>query len=138
QHPDLNVVGGINCAHGLLVATCSGNGDDDHYHGTHVAGTIAARDNGVGVIGVAPGARVWAVKVLNSKGSGYISWIVAGINWVAALAGTIAVANMSLGGTGHSPAEYDAIQGAVRKGVAFAVSAGNSDADARGFSPANF
>lgn len=138
QHPDLNVVGGINCAQGLLVASCSGNGDDDHYHGTHVAGTIAARDNDVGVVGVAPGARVWAVKVLNSQGSGRTSWIVAGINWVAARAGTIKVANMSLGGSGHSQAQYDAIQGAVRKGVAFAVSAGNSDADADGYSPARF
>jgi subtilisin len=70
------------------------------------------------------------VKVLNSQGSGYTSWIVAGIDWVAANAGTIEVANMSLGGSGYNQAEYDAIQGAVNKGVAFAVAAGNSDADA--------
>jgi hypothetical protein len=139
QHPDLNVVGGINCASGNpFRASCSGNGDDDHYHGTHVAGTIAALDNGIGVVGVAPGARLWAVKVLNSQGSGYTSWIVAGIDWVAARASTIEVANMSLGGSGYSQAEYDAIQGAVNKGVAFAVSAGNSDADARNYSPAAF
>jgi len=79
-----------------------------------------------------------AVKVLNSKGSGYTSWIVAGIDWVTARAGTIEVANMSLGGSGYSQAEYDAIQGAVKAGVAFAVSAGNSDADARNYSPAGF
>jgi subtilisin family serine protease len=139
QHPDLNVVGGINCAAGnLFVAKCTGDGDDDHYHGTHVAGTIAALDNGIGVVGVAPGARLWAVKVLNSRGSGYTSWIVAGIDWVAARAGTIEVANMSLGGSGYSQAEYDAIQGAVGKGVAFAVSAGNSDDDANNYSPAAF
>jgi len=139
QHPDLNVVGGINCAAGSIFRTvCTGDGDDDHYHGTHVAGTIAALDNGLGVAGVAPGARLWAVKVLNSKGSGYTSWIVAGIDWVAARAGEIEVANMSLGGSGYSQAEYDAIQGAVNKGVAFAVSAGNSDADASNYSPAGF
>jgi len=139
QHPDLNVVGGINCAAGnIFRVSCTGNGDDDHYHGTHVAGTIAALDNGIGVVGVAPGARLWAVKVLNSQGSGYTSWIVAGIDWVAARASTIEVANMSLGGSGYSQAEYDAIQGAVSKGVAFAVSAGNSDANASNYSPAAF
>jgi hypothetical protein len=78
------------------------------------------------------------VKVLNQRGSGYTSWIVAGIDWVAANASTIEVANMSLGGSGFSQAEYDAIQGAVNAGVAFAVAAGNSDADANGFSPAAF
>jgi len=139
QHPDLNVAGGINCAAGnIFRVSCTGNGDDDHYHGTHVAGTIAALDNGVGVVGVAPGARLWAVKVLNSQGSGYTSWIVAGIDWVTARASSIEVANMSLGGSGYSQAEYDAIQGAVSKGVAFAVSAGNSDADASNYSPAAF
>jgi subtilisin len=139
EHPDLNVVGGINCAAGnILRAKCIDGGDDDHYHGTHVAGTIGAIDNGSGVVGVAPGARIWAVKVLNSSGSGYTSWIVAGIDWVAGRAATIEVANMSLGGSGFNQAEYDAIQGAVNKGVAFAVAAGNSDADANNFSPAAF
>jgi subtilisin len=138
QHPDLNVVGGVNCTGTILTATCKTGGDDDHYHGTHVAGTIAALDNGMGVVGVAPGARIWAVKVLDKRGSGYSSWIIAGIDWVAANAATIEVANMSLGGSGYSKAEYDAIQSAVNKGVAFAVAAGNSDADANNYSPAAF
>jgi subtilisin len=139
QHPDLNVVGGVNCSGGSpFKRSCSSGGDDDHYHGTHVAGTIAAIDNGQGVVGVAPGARIWAVKVLNSQGSGFSSWIIAGIDWVAANAATIEVANMSLGGSGYNQAEYDAIQGAVNKGVAFAVAAGNSDADANNYSPAAF
>lgn len=90
------------------------------------------------MVGVAPGARLWAVKVLDQRGSGYTSWIVAGIDWVAANASTIEVANMSLGGSGFSQAEYDAIQGAVDAGVAFAVAAGNSDDDASGYSPAGF
>jgi hypothetical protein len=119
QHPELNVMGGINCTLGnLFSAVCDAGGDDDHYHGTHVAGTIGAIDNGSGVVGVAPGARLWAVKVLNKRGSGYSSWIIAGIDWVAANAATIEVANMSLGGAGFSQAEYDAIQGAVDAGVA--------------------
>lgn len=139
QHPDLNVVGGINCAQGSPQrARCNGNGDDDHYHGTHVAGTIGALDNGIGVVGMAPGARLWAVKVLNSRGSGYTSWIIAGVDWVAARAGTIEVANMSLGGAGYSQAQYDAIQGAVNAGVAFAVAAGNDDSNASGYSPGGF
>ena len=70
QHPDLNVVGGVNCTGKIFFATCVAGGDDDHYHGTHVAGTIGALDNGIGVVGVAPGARIWAVKVLNKNGSG--------------------------------------------------------------------
>lgn len=138
EHPDLNVVDGVNCASGgPFGGSCKAGGDDDHYHGTHVAGTIAALDNGLGVVGVAPGARIHAVKVLNSRGSGYTSWIVAGIDWVAGN-GDIEVANMSLGGSGYSQAEYDAIQGAVNAGVAFAVAAGNDDDAASNHSPAAF
>lgn len=135
EHPDLNVLGGVNCARN---GGCVDGGDDDHYHGTHVAGTAAALDNGDGVVGVAPGARLWSVKVLNRRGFGTTSWIIAGIDWVAANAGTIEVANMSLGGPGFTQSEYDAVQGAVNAGVAFAVAAGNDSADANGYSPASF
>ena len=138
EHPDLNVVGGVECSGSPFTASCSPGGDDDHFHGTHVAGTIAAIDNDDGVVGVAPGARIWAVKVLDSRGSGWASEVVAGIDWVAANADTIEVANMSLGGAGFSQAEYDAIQGAVNAGVAFAVAAGNSNDDANNYSPAAF
>ena len=138
QHPDLNVAGGVNCTASIFRPSCKAGGDDDHFHGTHVAGTIGAIDNGIGVVGVAPGARIWAVKVLNKNGSGFSSWIIAGIDWVAANAATIEVANMSLGGSGFSQAEYDAIQGAVNKGVAFAVAAGNEDDDANNYSPGGF
>ncbi|HUG98602.1 MAG TPA: S8 family serine peptidase [Gammaproteobacteria bacterium] len=148
EHPDLNVAGGVDCtvssgggppwSRTFYCSSTEGTGgDDDHYHGTHVAGTIGALDNGIGVVGVAPGARIWAVKVLDSQGSGYESGIVAGIDWIAAHGG-IEVANMSLGGSGYSQAEYDAIQNAVNSGVAFAVAAGNSDADANNYSPAAF
>ena len=134
DHPDLNVAGGVSCLRG----TCSTGGDDDHYHGTHVAGTIGAIDNDAYVVGVAPGARIWAVKVLNRRGFGTTAGIVAGIDWVAANADTIEVANMSLGGFGFDQAEYDAIQGAVEAGVAFAVAAGNDSSDAGFYSPASF
>lgn len=149
EHSDLNVVGGVDCtltsgggAPWTRTAYCSSTegtgGDDDHYHGTHVAGTIGALDNGIGVVGVAPGARIWAVKVLDSNGSGYDSNIIAGIDWIAANSDQIEVANMSLGGSGYSQAEYDAIQNAVNAGVAFAVAAGNDNDDANNYSPAAF
>jgi len=80
QHPDLNVAGGVNCtSKNIFSSVCKEGGDDDHYHGSHVAGIIGALDNGIGVVGVAPGARIWAVKVLNSRGTGYSSWIIAGM-----------------------------------------------------------
>jgi subtilisin len=140
-HPDLNVVGGTNCVGGTSFA-------DDHGHGTHVSGTIAARDNGDSVVGVAPGARLWAVKVLNSAGSGSISQIICGIDWVTARAGTIEVANMSLGGSSPLGAfsgcsssfdpMHPAICRAVAAGVTFAVAAGNSTMNANTFVPATY
>jgi subtilisin len=142
EHPDLNVAGSTNCLNTMGGGPpwsrqyfCDGSGDDDHYHGTHVAGTIGALDNGFGVVGVAPGARLWAVKVLDSGGSGYTSGIVAGIDWVVGH-GDIEVLNMSLGGSGVSTAFETAIDNAVANGVVVVVAAGNSDADANGFSPA--
>ena len=145
QHPDLNVVDGANClyttgggppwARTYYCEDVGEDGDDNHYHGTHVAGSIAALDNGIGVVGVAAGARLYAVKVLDSGGSGYTSGIVAGIDWVVAR-GNIEVINMSLGGSGVSQAYEDAIDNAVANGVIVVVAAGNSDADANNYSPA--
>jgi len=137
-HPDLNVIASVNCSGGSpLRGSCKSGGTDGNGHGTHVAGTIAAIDNGIGVAGVAPGARLWSVKVLDNNGSGYLSWIIAGIDWVTARAGTISVANMSLGFEGSSAALDEAITNSVAAGVTYAVSAGNSGKDATAFSPAN-
>jgi subtilisin family serine protease len=145
EHPDLNVAGGTDCtlrqgggpfARYYCGAPGEGTGgDDNHYHGTHVAGTIGALDNDIGVVGVAPGARLWAVKVLNQNGSGYTSGIIAGIDWTIDH-GDIEVLNMSLGGAGISTAYRDAIDTAVANGVVVVVAAGNSDADANNYSPA--
>lgn len=138
-HPDLNVVGGVNCSGGSpFRSSCEdGNFADGNGHGTHVAGTVAALDNGSGVVGVAPGARLWAVKVLNDNGSGYMSWIVAGIDWVTANSDTIEVANMSLGCECSSDALDTALYKSTDAGVVYAVAAGNSSKDAATFSPAN-
>jgi subtilisin len=136
-HADLNVVGGTNCV------TPGGSFNDDHGHGTHVAGTAAARDNADAVVGVAPGARIWSVKVLNAAGSGSFAQIVCGIDWVTARASTIEVANMSLGGPGANDgcagsALHQAICNSVSAGVVYAVAAGNSNTDANTFVPATY
>jgi subtilisin len=137
-HFDLNVVGGVNCTGTPSSSSCSsGKYDDDNAHGTHVAGTTAGLDNGAGVVGVAPGARLWAVKVLDSRGSGYISWIVAGIDWVRSQAATMEVANMSLGCECTSSSMNTALTNATSAGVVFVAAAGNSAENASTFSPAN-
>lgn len=137
DNPELNVAGGARFQ-GVFVFCGNGTGsyDDDNGHGTHVSGIAAARDNGSGVVGVAPGARLWAVKVLDANGGGAVSCVIRGIDWVAANAATIEVANMSLS-TGNSPSLCKAIAKAVAAGVVIAVAAGNAGVDAVNSSPAN-
>jgi subtilisin len=136
-HPDLNVVNRVDCAGGSPnKRSCAAGGTDGNGHGTHVAGTIGALDNGIGSVGVAAGARIWSVRVLNNQGSGYASWILAGIDYVAANSASIEVANMSLGGQG-SGTYNSAIANAISRGVVFVVAAGNDDANASSFQPAN-
>lgn len=138
SHPDLNVVGGRVCNGSTF--------NDQNGHGSHVAGIIAARDNGSGVVGVAPGARLWAVRVLNASGSGTFSQVICGVDWVTAHASTIEVANMSLGGSGFDPgtgcstgdALHDAICRSVRAGVTYVVAAGNNNANAANTVPAAY
>jgi subtilisin len=139
-HPDLTVAGGVNCAPGQGF-------DDRNGHGSHVAGTIAARDNDLGVVGVAPGARLWAVRVLNPGGLGSFASVICGVDWVTEHAGTIEVANMSLGGTGTEPsgrgcttgdAFHDAICSSVAAGVTYTVAAGNETDDAANHVPAAY
>ncbi|HUQ78917.1 MAG TPA: S8 family serine peptidase [Patescibacteria group bacterium] len=75
---DLNVAGGYNCSTPDPTLW-----RDTYGHGTHVAGTVGALDNGSGVVGVAPGVRLWAVKILDDTGEGLLSWYVCGLDWIA-------------------------------------------------------
>jgi subtilisin len=137
---ELNVVGGVNCSTGR-----PGNFNDGNGHGTHVAGTIAAKDTGSGVVGVAPGARLYAVRVLNNAGSGSWSSVACGIDWVTAntLTKDITVASMSLGGSGsdgacNSDALHQAICNSTAAGITYVVAAGNSSTNFNSFTPAAY
>ena len=131
DHPDLSV----DLARSRSFLGGSTTPDDQNGHGTHVAGTIAARDNSIGVIGVAPGAPVVAVRVLDRRGSGSTSGVIAGVDYVAQNGRPGDVANMSLGG-GVSTALDTAVVNAASGGVRFALAAGNESDLANNHSPA--
>lgn len=151
DHPDLNVVGGYNC-----TSPNHARWEDDDGHGTHVAGIVGALDNGIGVVGVAPGVRLWSVKVLDAEGRGFISWIVCGIDWVTAQRDPqapgrplIEAANMSISfslprpnesacGPGGHDAIHQALCRSVAAGTVYAVAAGNDSRDARRNRPAAY
>lgn len=116
SHPDLNVAGGYD-------TTGIGSYNDNNGHGTHVAGSIAAVDNTIGVIGAAPSAQLYAVKVLDSAGSGTYTDIIEGIQW--AINNGMDVINMSLGGSTGSTALEDACDAAYSAGVLVVAAAGN-------------
>ena len=130
DHPDLNV--DISRSASFLR---KGGPDDENGHGTHVAGTIAAIDNTIGSVGVAPGTTVVAVRVLDRRGSGSNSGVIAGVDYVAANGSNGDVANMSLGG-GVSTALDNAVIAAANNGIKFVLAAGNSGTDANSSSPA--
>ncbi|WP_426058299.1 S8 family serine peptidase [Hymenobacter sp. B1770] len=131
NHPDLNV----DVARSRSFLSSSTSAEDGHGHGTHVAGTIAAKNNTYGVVGVAANATVVAVRVLDAAGSGTSSGVIAGIDYVGATAKDGDVANMSLGG-GASQALDDAVLNASNKGILFALAAGNNGGNAALNSPA--
>jgi len=137
-HPDLNVdKTGLNKS--FLGGIDSNNPNDGNGHGTHVAGTVAAIDNDIQVIGVAAGATVVAVRVLDSRGSGSYSGVIAGVDYVGANAKDGDAANMSLGGPKDS-ALNDAVKAASTyngKNIKFAIAAGNDSANADNYSPAS-
>ena len=132
NHPDLVVDTGksYSCVRSRVGA------DDENGHGTHVAGTIAARKNNNGVAGVAAGLPVVAVRVLDRRGSGTWSCVIAGVDYVKANGKAGDVANMSLGG-GFSQSVNDAVIAASSGGIWFSLAAGNDGAHAGNSSPAS-
>jgi len=102
---------------------------DDHGHGSHVAGIIAATDNNVGTVGVAPAVRLWAVKVLDAEGSGKDENLIAALDWVIARKKAIGgpwVANLSIGAQGATNAMAEAVQRAIDAKVILVAASGNN------------
>lgn len=124
DHPDLqtNIIGGQNfVAKGRSVDV--NKWDDDNGHGTHVAGTIAALDNEEGVVGVAPETSLLIAKVLNRQGNGYLSDVIAGVEFCVANGAD--VVSMSLGASVDVQAVHDAMDVAFANGVLLVAAAGN-------------
>ncbi len=135
---DLNVTFWDDCT------SPSGNGMDQTGHGTHVAGTIGALDNGVGVTGVAPGARIWSIKIF-TNGGGLQSWALCGLEIVADYGSAIDVANLSWGwyesgadGACDETAVHQAICDAYNAGVTLVNAAGNEDREVSNHVPTTF
>jgi subtilisin family serine protease len=154
--PELNVVGGVNCANGQSI-------EDDSGHGTLVAGILGAKDNSSGIVGIAPGAKLWSVRVLNNTNGGTTGGILCGIDWVTATrsdrdhTNDVAVANMSVvsltknsGEDSQPPGEdgncgftskdpvHQAICASVAAGVTYVVAAGNEAVDFQHVIPAAY
>jgi subtilisin family serine protease len=133
-HPDLNV--DVNLSRTFVrTGIDSTTPNDFHGHGTHVAGIIAAKNNDFGVVGVAAGNKVVAVKVLSSSGWGWDSDIIAGLDYISKRGKQGDVVNMSLGGD-VSPAFDQAVVALGAKGFLVVLAAGNSRTNANTFSPA--
>jgi len=118
-HPDLlaNIKGGVNTINPRK------NWNDDNGHGSHVAGIVAAIDNNIGVIGVGPAIDLYAIKVLDRNGSGYLSDVIEGIQW--AVANNMQVVNMSLGTASNIQSFHDAVIAAKNAGIVTVAAAGN-------------
>ncbi|HSW42223.1 MAG TPA: S8 family serine peptidase [Patescibacteria group bacterium] len=148
-HTDLVVAGGFNCA-----SSNRSNWVDEHGHGTHVAGTVGARDDGVGVVGVAPGVRLWAVRILDAKGEGFLSWWLCGLDWIAAQNDPadpsrplIEAVNMSVTrwgrddgscGTASNDPFHQAICRVVARGITVVAAAANDSGSAARRTPAAY
>ena len=129
-HPDLNVYRNVSFVNGTV------SGDDDMGHGSHVAGIAAARDNDVGILGLAPGARLWAIKVCDESGECGILDQIEGIEYAIQHADEIDIINLSLENP-NSPSLNKVIDEAVKAGITVIAAAGNYGEDASNTSPAN-
>ena len=139
NHPDLNVVGGVNCL-GTAVSS-DGTYGDEYGHGTHVAGIVGARDDRNGVVGVAPGARIWSVRVAGPGGLGTQSTQLCGLDWVTANGPALGIetanASMALvgkaddGNCGYSANDimHKAICRSTAAGMDWVFAAGNGGGD---------
>jgi len=125
-HPDIwgNYADGYNA---ITLSTSPADAMDDNGHGTHVAGTIAAVRDIKGVVGVAPRARIYGVKVLDYYGSGQVSWIISGIEW--AVDNKANVINMSLGAYFSVDSLAQAVTAAYKKGIVIVCAAGNTSGE---------
>ena len=148
-HSDLNIAGGYNCSTADRTRWYDENG-----HGTHVAGTVGAKDNTWGVVGVAPGVRLWSVRILNASGSGLLSWYVCGLDWILAQRDPndasrplIEAVNMSVAKTGVDDAtcgasNNDILHAAICRlytaGITVVAAAANDHRSAAGFVPAAY
>jgi subtilisin family serine protease len=149
NHVDLNVVGGISCSTSNPNAWGDPNG-----HGTHVAGIVGALDNNIGVVGVAPGVRLWAVRILDSAGNGLLSWYVCGLDWIAAQRDPtdpsrplIEAVNMSVAKAGkddnncgytNDDVMHKAVCRVVAAGITVVAAAGNNHFNAANLKPASY
>ena len=140
KHPDLNVAGGADCTNERKFKPSFDDWNVDFGHGTFVGGIVGALDNAIGVVGAAPGARLWGVRVLDANGGGSVASLLCGIDWVTVHAATIEVANMSLSGRiteeigceptprGNDPI-HTYICRSVAAGVTYVAAAGNDSLD---------
>ncbi len=148
-HTDLNVAGGYNC-----TTTNRSSWKDEQGHGTHVAGTVGALDNGSGVVGVAPGVRLWAVRILDANGEGRLSWWICGLDWIASQRDPadpsrplIEAVNMSVTRWGRDDNNcgytnddvlHQAICRVVARGITVVAAAANDSAAAAKRTPASY
>ncbi|MFD2331290.1 S8 family serine peptidase [Cohnella sp. GCM10020058] len=116
-HSDLSIAGGINFVEGSVGYA------DDNGHGTHVAGTIEAKDNKAGIVGIAPQASVYAVKVLKADGTGTYAQVIQGIEW--AIENHMDIISMSFTGAENSEALHQAVREASEAGILLVAAAGN-------------
>jgi subtilisin len=156
-HEDLNIAGGYNCYDSKPddgKAPNPNNWGDPNGHGTHVAGTVGALDNGIGVVGVAPGVRLWAVRILNSAGNGLLSWYVCGLDWIAAQRDPVdptrplfEAVNMSVAKSGkddrncgltNKDVMHQAVCRVVAAGIPVVAAAGNNSFNAANLRPASY
>ncbi|WP_243299394.1 S8 family peptidase [Bacillus litorisediminis] len=119
DHPDLKVAGGV-----CVAESCPAGFDDNNGHGTHIAGIIAAQDNEIGVLGIAPNVELYAIKSLDKNGDGSTATIIAGIEW--AIQNKMDIINLSVTTTANDSALQRILDRAYQQGILLVGSGGNN------------